>query len=281
MATVKQSVRNRKGGEAVPTGAVLTPGGYRDPSRVHPVPFGHKLRRRKQEMQLVHRSSQRIVQRYDLKRSDLPIPGLDGWVAHAYWTNPTGETISQMTTSWRVPPAPLSGDNQQIIFLFNGVQNASGSNLLQPVLQWGSSHAGGGAYWSVSTWYIDDSGSAWFKSSIPVEVGEDLQGIVALGQEVNGSCTYTVRFYSGAVAISAIDLTVEYVDPSSTAVEVLEAYNIRSIQDYPDAISTAMSDIFIAAGGAAPSISWTTEAAPILGSEKISLIDAANMEVVY
>jgi len=32
--------------------------------------------------------------------------------------------------------------------------NAAGVSIIQPVLQWGSSAAGGGQYWAIASWFV-------------------------------------------------------------------------------------------------------------------------------
>ena len=70
----------------------------------------------------------------------------------------------------RHTPAPATR-SRQTIFLFNGIQN-TGANfgILQPVLQYGSSAAGGGAFWSIASWYVTSGGQA--------ELGRALGGYV-------------------------------------------------------------------------------------------------------
>jgi hypothetical protein len=230
MPALDQSPFNRKHQQPVPFGAVLTPGGYRHPSVVHHVPVGHRVRRRKQQLQLVHRRTQRIIARHDVAPSDAPIPGLgSGWITFASWQTNGSEPISQFATEWTVPGDPTAGDTGQTIFLFNALQNAARTNLLQPVLQWGTSQAGGGPFWSISNWYIDPSGHVCHSDSLPVLAGQVLTGIISLGQETNGLFSYVVSFegYQG------LDLNVTGVQGLVCAAEVLEAYQIGDCTEYP------------------------------------------------
>jgi hypothetical protein len=88
---------------------------------------------------------------------DGPVLG-GGWTIYAYWNNGTGTTISVFKTTWKVPPDPQT-TGKQTIFLFNGIQNyGSNFGILQPVLQWGPSAAGGGQYWSAASWYVTSGG---------------------------------------------------------------------------------------------------------------------------
>lgn len=282
MAVVDQSVYYRREERAAPADVPLAPGGYRPSRMLHHVPRGHRVRFRKQELQIVHRKSQRIVSRHDVGVSDAPIPGLgSAWVTGASWQNPSGATISQIDTTWTVPPDPAIPNAGQTIFLFNGLQNLAGSNLLQPVLQWGTSKAGGGQYWTISNWYIDDSGHVCYSDCLQVLSGQVITGIVSLGQESNGLCTYTVGFDG----YPDLDLSVSNVTPSAVAVEVLEAYQMGNINEYPDAPSTVMSSIFIAAEGNAPHLNWNTQNDHGGFGEHTTIVSSANpngeLEIFY
>jgi hypothetical protein len=60
----------------------------------------------------------------------------------------SGRNITASSATLYVPPLPSSYDGQQI-GLWNGIQSSNGGALLQPVLQYGVSPAGGGAFWSI------------------------------------------------------------------------------------------------------------------------------------
>lgn len=94
------------------------------------------------------------------------VPGrASGWIAYAFWNNATGSPITSFKTVWLVPPGPASQDNQ-LIYIFNGIQNAS--MIYQPVLQWGNNNSFGGNYWCVACWYADGQGvSAFLARPLP------------------------------------------------------------------------------------------------------------------
>jgi hypothetical protein len=256
MPAIDQSVFNRKHLRPIPAGAVLTPGGYRHSSLVHHMPHGHRIRRRKQQLQVVLRRTQRIVARHDVAPSDAPIPGLgSGWITFASWQNPAPAPISQIATDWTVPNPPAAGNRGQTIFLFNALQNASRTNLLQPLLQWGTSQAGGGPFWSISNWYIDPSGHVCHSDFMPVLPGQVLTGIISLGQETSGLFSYVVSFDG----YPTLDLSVMGIEELVCASETLEAYQIGGCTEYPAATFTAMYNIAIAVGGIAPALTWSIQ----------------------
>jgi hypothetical protein len=264
---------------------VLTPGGYRHPSLVHHLPEGHKVRRRKRELQIVHRRTQRIVARYSFAPEAVPdpiIPGLgSGWATSVSWLNPTGTPISQFTTTWTVPPDPAAGDAGQVVYLFNGLQNPEGTNLMQPVLQWGATQLGGGPYWTISNWYIDDSGHAVHSHFLQVPSGDVLTGVIARGPDSGGLCSYTVGFQE----YPYLNVPAAGVDPSPLAVEVLESYHIGDCSEYPPTPSTSASSIFIAADGTAPVIGWTPHNSNTGCNEHCTVVGSTNpggeVEILY
>jgi hypothetical protein len=125
---------------------VLTPLGYRDKANVHKVPRDYDLIRMPDE----HiRMQNRITGHY----IDFPKPVATnqikpsftdkGWVTFASWLNQWGLPITYFGTDWIVPPPPATYDGQTI-FQFNGIQPLDSTAILQPVLQYGPSAAGGG-----------------------------------------------------------------------------------------------------------------------------------------
>src|SRR5215813_13683143 len=59
-----------------------------------------------------------------------------GWVSWVDWQNNSGTPIAAFSATWIIPPEPSSAGGQ-LIYLFNGLQDAGKSHILQPVLQCG------------------------------------------------------------------------------------------------------------------------------------------------
>jgi hypothetical protein len=184
------------------------------------------------------------------------------------------EPINYFTTTWVVPPAP-SSDDGQTVYLFNGLQPSTGTTwILQPVLQWGPSAEGGGAYWAIGNWYVPPNGSgltAHQTSLIRVSPGDVLQGVMVLTAQSGSEFSYQSKF-SGH---SSIDLTVTDIPVLTQAFETLECYGatkdsttqtfpLTSCADYPATVVTAMRDIQITTGAAGATgtdaeIQWTPQ----------------------
>jgi hypothetical protein len=237
---------------------VLTPGGYRTRELVHRLEPDHVLQVAEGAIRLLHQKSKAVIEIPRTAARPGEVPGFgSGWIAYASWTNTTGVPISSFQTAWRVPPAPAS-QSGQTIFLFNGIDPSDPSAaILQPVLQWGVSAAGGGPYWSVASWYVLGSGEAFHTDLVKVNVGDELLGVMTLTGQGAGGFSYTSEFQG----IPGTSLPVQDVAELVWCNQTLEAYDITACSDYPDTDLTAMRNISLSTGGSSPPLSW----APVNG----------------
>ena len=270
------------------TDLVLTPGGLRPRSLVHQLETGQHVSVRGGRVQIIETATGEVVR--DLGEAGKPgegeaeppssapsavpaLPGLPdlGWIENSQWHNGGAQPIVYFSTKWVVPPAPASSDNQTV-YLFNGMQPDSAAHILQPVLQWGPSPAGGGNYWSITNWYADgQGGAAAYQAPIRVNPGDVLQGVVACtGQSQSGT---EFNYTSSFVGYPAADVTATDVDELTWAFETLECYGpytpstnkfapLSQCSDYPNTGFTAMYDIEIKTGapgtsGTDATIDWT------------------------
>lgn len=272
MPRVDQSIFVKRGEREVPLDFVLTPGGFRPQATAHHVPAGHHLRRRGDKVQIVHRQSRRIISRVSVAALEEPIPDIGtGWITYAWWLNDSGSPISQLSTKWSVPPAP-EVQVGQTVFLFNALEDAQNDTLVQPVLQWGISHAGGGPYWAIGNWYIDAAGHAYFSDLVQVQPGDLLTGVISLTDQNNNAFSYRSSFQGHP----QINLDISGISELVWASQTLEAYRVAGRRDYPGAPVTSMSSIFVAAGGANPPVDWQIKNVINICGEYSSVINAAN-----
>lgn len=128
----------------------------------------------------------------------LVVPGYHGWPIYGYaWTS-VGQTIRHLAARWVVPQRPAaytSGTN----FLFPGAQN--GYAIIQPVLQYGPSNAGGGNYWTIGSWIC--GATCPFSPLQTVNVGDVLGGTVDASNCFDGGCNWTITIVDSTLGRSS------------------------------------------------------------------------------
>jgi hypothetical protein len=259
---------------ALAAGLVNTPGGFRRPEFVHLVRpdqivvnragISHLLNR--ETFALTEAPAKEVAQKSPADQSR-------GWAAWAVWNNQTGQPIDSFRTTWIVPPPPAT-QSGQLVYLFNGLQNPGGTEILQPVLQWGVSGAGGGNFWSVASWHVDSQNQAYCTPAVRVNTGDVLSGIMTQTAVFSdGTHNYNCQFQglpdTSLMALGLTELTA--------AEQTLEAYGITGTGDYPAAPCVKMSQIAIDAGGNQPSVTWqeATMQNPLYG-EHAAVVSNSN-----
>jgi hypothetical protein len=238
-------------------GLVLTPGGFRHPSKVRRVQAGEVLRPtgNSRGVDLTPHSASEIS-----ASAREPFPGLNpGWITGAIFNSYAAypSTISRLTTTWKVPPAPAVQEGQSI-YLYGALMDAEQNNILQPVLQWGTSGAGGNPNgWTVVCWYIDPGGNATFTDPVAVAEGDILVGIMTGTRPASGGNIQNYECYFQG--IGGVRLAAEGLDPLTVATETLECYGIESCGDYPATFYTAMTGIQLEIDDIATQPDWQVE----------------------
>ncbi len=181
-----------------------------------------------------------------------PLDLESGWITFTFWKNQGAAPLRSFSTEWRVPDPP-STRNRQTIFLFNGLQN-SGPNygILQPVLQWGRSHAGGGDYWSVASWYVTSRGQAFHTPLVRVNPGDRLVGEMALVGRERGKMSYTCEIAN----VPRTRLLLKNVAELNWSTESMEAYGVKRCSDYPSSRAVPFEQIRMSTDRV-PEIFWT------------------------
>jgi hypothetical protein len=254
------------------TDLVVTPGGTRPRSLVQELLEGQHISTKDGRVRIIETATGNVVKDLGETGTAAPedetgpppapagaVPGLPdtGWIENSQWHNVGKNPIVYFSTTWVVPPPPATS-NGQLIFLFNGMQPDSAAHIIQPVLQWGSSAAGGGNYWAITNWYADgQGGAATFKPLIRVNPGDVLQGVMTCTGQSGSEYSYKSSFVGHPTA----DVTVSDVDQLTWAYETLECYSLTTCTDYPNTESTSMYAIEIKTGtpgasGTDTTISW-------------------------
>lgn len=113
-------------------------------------------------------------------------PAINGWLE--YYGATTNTSYGEISATWIVPPGPTTNESQTLFF-FPGLQDTTDDlSIVQPVLQFGPSSAGGGAYWTMASWNCCMSGTVWHSPLKKVSVGDTILGTITptckqLGQD--------------------------------------------------------------------------------------------------
>lgn len=262
---VNHALRNRRPvsarelERALPPDFVITPGGPRHRSRVHQV--------ENHEAVVSGPAGLHILDTHTGTARGLPAPEDaanvfsetgTAWIAYAGWSNGSGSSITSFSTTWTVPPPPSQTDNQ-LIFLFNGIENFGANfGILQPVLQWGWSEAGGEAAWMVASWYVTHDGTALHSPLVPVKPGDTLTGVMTLaGVNRTPGAQTSFDYHCVFDGLPATALNVRNINELYWCNQVLEAYRLTGCADYPNTASTAMKSIEIRTGAVNPTVLWS------------------------
>ncbi|KAH9482096.1 hypothetical protein JR316_0004191 [Psilocybe cubensis] len=237
---------------------VLTPAGKFPKSQVHEVPGGGRVEHDGETVHILSANGTTVstaefanLKRSTLERRNLP----NGYVVLAYWSEGSiGNPINRFTSTWTVPDIPQSITGQTI-FIFNGLEPSVGDAILQPVLQWGPSAAGGGNYWSIASWWVGPAG-VFYTTPLGVTVGSSLTGVMTLESITtpNGVTTYNYNSVFSGFPLSSLSISSTRELP--LAFEALEIYNTQSATGLPRG-RTEMRDIdIVRRDGSRPSVSW-------------------------
>ncbi|KAJ7264089.1 hypothetical protein B0H12DRAFT_273745 [Mycena haematopus] len=240
-----------------PLGTVLTPHGPKSPDTVHLVPAGGKVVHVNRSTIHVLNASGAIHEVVSLDPSakatptEVTLPEETGWVAYADYYN-NDAPIGSFGTTWNVPPTPPANTGQTL-FLFNSIEPASFDGIMQPVLQWGGSAAGGGAFWAVASWYLYPGGT-FFTSPVSVSPGQSIHG----GIQLIGGSGNTYNYLSSFDGLDGTALEVIGGEELVWATITLEAYGVTGSNSYPAGSTVFSGTALELDNGEFPNIIWDT-----------------------
>jgi hypothetical protein len=118
-----------------------------------------------------------------------------GWQSWCTWNNGAAQPIASFEARWTVPVAPVSA-NGQTIYLFNGLLDAGGTHILQPVLQWGRSPAVGSTNArGLSSFWVGGQNDMMFTTDwVTVAPGDVVIGRMTVNPQGNGLVSCTTEF---------------------------------------------------------------------------------------
>jgi len=183
----------------------------------------------------------------DTRQGHDPGPTGNGWVEASQWlvSLKSGDNLDVIDGYWTVPSPPKT--NGATIFLFNGVEPANGSNIMQPVLQYGESKAGGGNYWAIASWLVGNN--AYFSPLEGVNPGDLLFGYTQQTGNSGGKQHFSIEASDIATGEhSNLSVWSSGIQWDWAFAGVLEAYNVTSCSEYPSSGSTLFSSTAVAHG---------------------------------
>eukprot|EP01111_Echinosteliopsis_oligospora_P016475 TRINITY_DN6866_c0_g1_i1.p1 TRINITY_DN6866_c0_g1~~TRINITY_DN6866_c0_g1_i1.p1 ORF type:complete len:159 (-),score=38.05 TRINITY_DN6866_c0_g1_i1:6-482(-) len=107
------------------------------------------------------------------------------------------------------------------------MENIAADNIIQPVLQYGQSAAGGQPnQWYIGSWYVGQN-SSYHTNLTSVSPGDVLGGVMRLEADI----FYIESYVNGELVQS---LSMKNLPAPDSIQVVLEAYGITSCRDYPE-----------------------------------------------
>ncbi|KAJ7894181.1 hypothetical protein B0H14DRAFT_3426950 [Mycena olivaceomarginata] len=239
----------------VPTG-IVAPGGARENRSIIEIPDDTSITHIGDQLQVLGANGT-VLHTFSVEEEPTPTAAATpafktGWITFASWMNNGNSPIKTFSTTWKVPAEPQAKDGQTV-FLFNSIEPGKQNGIIQPVLQFGSSAAGGGAYWSVASWWVGPK-HTFHTKLVKVNPGATLHGLITLTAHNGNNFTYNSKFTN----VKGTGLNVKNIAELKWATETLEAYSIQKKADYP-AGKTVLSGINLKlANGNVPSVKWDT-----------------------
>jgi hypothetical protein len=236
-----------------PGAQVLTPVGYRDSAKVHRVPAGYDLNIMSDgHIRVANRTTGDFTDFPRPEASQARVPFTDnGWATFAWWFNQTNSPVSYFDTTWLVPPAPKTY-NGQTLFQFNSIEPGDGTSILQPVLQYGPSAAGGGEYWAVASWFVIGD-NAYVTSLVEVYPKESLTGIIQQITRKRSLFSYSSQIFG----ISGTELIVRNIPELIWCTETLEVYGVDECTEFPNTAYSQMYDINVQLKRGTAPLAWS------------------------
>ncbi len=238
---------------------VNTPFGPALKSNVHYLDNDHYINNTNNNIQVIQKATDKITKEFynvnNSVKTDFKIQSQDnssysisyfkdGWITYADGQFFSQNPLSKFSTNWIVPQPPKKVSNQLLyIFIGGGGTFYSGySYIIQPVLQWGISPAGGGNYWSICNWFVINN-EFFHDSLLLVQPGTSLNGIIRLTSFSDSSFSYNSSF--GGYPTS---LQVDNIPELINLYIAFEAYSVQECIEYPVDEKVKFCDIQILTG---------------------------------
>jgi hypothetical protein len=247
MDAIAQAQTNPKQTTTDQSGWVQVPGELIRPDCVHEIPNGAAVEVRDDQTTVDVTLDGVLMAHYDACPQEAMVtrprtrtevlahaPGMgNGRIEADLWNVPleANDDIDYLAGAWTVPSYPL--ESGALIYLFNGIESSSGGWMLQPVLQYGTSPAGGGDFWAVASWLVS-SNQAFHTPLKTVFPGNSIKGYIEM-PDISGSAKHW-EVEARDTTTGANSYVSAYVSEQHWTwayAGVLEAYNVTSCGQFP------------------------------------------------
>jgi hypothetical protein len=158
-------------------------------------------------------------------------PSTGGWIEGAQ-ANFSSDNLDWIYSEWVVPENPV--DDGATIYLFNALEPASQDAIIQPVLQWGVSQAGGGNFWGISSWLVNST-NGYPSPLIEVTAGDIISGSVKITSQSGSDITWAVVTTDVTTGQSTTQGVISNGGQWTWGyTAILEAYNVGSCSQFPN-----------------------------------------------
>ncbi len=246
MDSIAQAQTSHNQSSTEHSGWVQIPGELIRPDCVHEIPNGATVEVHDDQTTVDVTLEGVVIAHYDACREEAIItrphvrteglahaPGSGiGRIEADLWNVPLGsnDDIDYLAGAWTVPSYPL--ETGALIYLFNGIESSSGGWMLQPVLQYGMSPAGGD-YWAVATWLVS-SNQAFHSPLKTVYPGNSIKGYSEM-TAISGSAKHweveAKDTTTGANSYLSAHISEQHWTWAYAG--VLEAYDVTSCGQFP------------------------------------------------
>jgi len=214
-----------------------------------------------------------------------PLVSGSGWQVFTYYH--AGTKLNTYTANWNVPKNPPK-TSDQILYTFNGLQNEftpmaeDGSpappqiDIIQPVLQFGKTPAGGGGYWGIASWYVTDA--AIHSKLTKVGQNDTIFGMINETKpgkwNINGTDTTT-----GVSTDLSVDKgAITRLEP--WAFVTLEVYQVSACNQYPT-VPLTYTNIMMSASDQPETPTWKPEKQEQICKENVKVISPSAVTITF
>jgi len=231
---------------------VPTPGGLLPKECVHEVPSGSTLLERKgKTLEVITEDGKRLsFPACNLPKNNQKVRQDSGWNTYA---ESDGVNFNAFNCTWTVPAAPVQYTNQTL-FYFNSFEDIGQDEIIQPVIQYGPSEAGGGKFWTIASWWVNSAGSALYSTLTKCNTGDAIFGtMVRTGQTANSTNWVISGYINGATPTT---LKVTNTPLQQVATLTMEVYNVNGCKEYPNDAGITFTNFKIIDNGKPYTPTW-------------------------